>query len=353
MSNTPAQFAPAHASSDAIEWQIRPFAMTDVPGVVALTNSTYDHYGIQDSLSEQMLKAYLDAPRSEPTRQRVIVDGPRIEGVPSDMPVGYASIRYEEDEETDERMYYINITVHAATEALGLEKVLARKLMDIVREHESDPALKRMNKVTIKGAFLEPMLSKKELFRQMGLKEARQFWTMARPLNAPIDEPPHVDGILMHAFRYPADSEGARAAFNNSFSDHWDHHPIDQADWEHWMSQDITRPDLSLLAEIEAEPGTFGGFCIISIIEEDNKRRDVCEGWIDLLGTTRDWRRVGLGRALILQGLHSLKNAGMETALLGVDSTSPTGANRLYESVGFRIRVREFAYEAPLGEITV
>jgi ribosomal protein S18 acetylase RimI-like enzyme len=41
----------------------------------------------------------------------------------------------------------------------------------------------------------------------------------------------------------------------------------------------------------------------------------------------------------------------MDTALLGVDSTSLTGANRLYESVGFRIRNREFGYAAPLDEV--
>jgi mycothiol synthase len=250
-------------------------------------------------------------------------------------------------------MYYINMTVHPAVEGMGLEQALARRIMDMVHDHESDPNLRRMTKVTIKGGFLEPMLNKKAILLSMGLKEVRQFWTMARPLDEPIDEPAHIDGIVVHPFNYPADSEGARAAFNDSFSDHWDHHTIDQADWEHWMSQDLMRPDLSPLAAVEAVPGTFAGFCIISIVKDDNKRRGVQEGWIDLLGTTRNWRRVGLGRALLLHGLHSLKNAGMETALLGVDSTSPTGAQRLYESVGFRIRVREFAYEAQLGEITV
>jgi mycothiol synthase len=353
LSDTSTQTIPPHQGAESIDWQIRPLNISDVPGVVALVNSVYDAYGIKDSLSEAMFKAYLDAPRSDPARQRVVVDGPRIPGIPSDIPIGSGGLRYEEDEETDERMYYINMTVHPAAEGMGLEQALARKIMDIVREHESDPNLKRMTKVTIKGGFLEPMSNKRVIFQAMGLKEVRQFWTMARPLDEPIDEPAHVDGIIIHPFNYPADSEGARAAFNDSFSDHWDHHPIGQADWEHWMSQDLMRPDLSLLADVESSPGTIAGFCLISIIEADNKRRGVCEGWIDLLGTTRDWRRVGLGRALILHGLHSLKNAGMETALLGVDSTSPTGAQRLYESVGFRTRVREFAYEAQLGEVTV
>ena len=50
-------------------------------------------------------------------------------------------------------------------------------------------------------------------------------------------------------------------------------------------------------------------------------------------------------------GLHSLRQAGLDTALIGVDSESLTGANRLYESVGFRIRFREMQYESGLEEL--
>lgn len=353
MTSASIQDTPAEGTDSNIDWRIRPFEMSDVPGVVALINSVYDAYRIQHSLGETSLRAYLAAPRSDPARQRVVVDGPRVPGVPPNMPVGYAGIRYEEDEEAGERMYYLNINVHKAAEGLGLERVLAGRLMDIVRGYEGDAGMKRMGKVTIKAGTIEQMSHKCALYREIGLREVRQFWTMARTLHAPIDEPAHVDGVSIHTFDYPKDSEGARVAFNDSFSDHWDHHPTEQADWEHWMAQDVMRTDLSLLAEVDGEPGTFAGFCVISVTEDDNKRRGVEEGWIDLLGTTRAWRRMGLGRALLLHGLHSLKNAGFDTALLGVDSISPTGANKLYESVGFRIREREFAYEAPLEEVRV
>jgi ribosomal protein S18 acetylase RimI-like enzyme len=191
------------------------------------------------------------------------------------------------------------------------------------------------------------------LWPAIGLAEVRQFWTMARPLDQPIDEPALIEGVDIRPYRRPEDNAGALKAFNDSFSDHWDHHPTPSDDWEFWTGQPDMRPELSWLAEVEKQPGTFAGFCIISIDSEDNKTRGVKEGWIDLLGTTREWRRVGLGRALLLNGLYSLEGAGIETALLGVDSLSPTGANRLYESVGFRIRMREFGYAAPLEQVKV
>lgn len=339
------------ATDNPTDWQVRPFADTDLAGIVALVNSVSEAYNLQETVSEAEMRIWLTGPRSDPPRQRVVVDGPRIMGVPHNMPVGYANIRYEDDEAADERSYYLNLHIHRAAEGLGLENRLAQSLLDMVRDHEADPNMPARSKVLLKASVPEPLRYKRDFWQRLGMREVRQFWAMARSLNDPIDEPTLVDGVDIRAFRYPEDSEAARTAFNNSFADHWDHHDVDQADWEHWMKQDIMRPDLSLLAEVDDRPGTFGGFCIISILPEDNKKRGVQEGWIDLLGTTRAWRRVGLGRALLLHGLHSLKVAGMETAMLGVDSTSPTGANKLYESVGFRIRLRDFAYEAKLDEV--
>jgi ribosomal protein S18 acetylase RimI-like enzyme len=53
----------------------------------------------------------------------------------------------------------------------------------------------------------------------------------------------------------------------------------------------------------------------------------------------------------LLHGLHTLRAAGLDTALLGVDAESLTGANRLYESVGFRTRTREVQYECELKDL--
>jgi ribosomal protein S18 acetylase RimI-like enzyme len=64
----------------------------------------------------------------------------------------------------------------------------------------------------------------------------------------------------------------------------------------------------------------------------------VQDGWIADLGTRRGFRKMGLGRAMLLTGLHQLRAKGMETALLGVDSENPSSAMGLYESVGFRKR---------------
>jgi ribosomal protein S18 acetylase RimI-like enzyme len=60
------------------------------------------------------------------------------------------------------------------------------------------------------------------------------------------------------------------------------------------------------------------------------------DGEIGLLGTRRGFRKLGLGRAMLLAGMLALRSAGASTARLGVDAANPSGATRLYESVGFR-----------------
>jgi mycothiol synthase len=322
-----------------------------VAGLTGLENAGYEDFKVPRRTSEEEVRADMGGPRSDPARQYVVVESPRVEGVPAGMPVGYGAVRYDEDDEAGERIYSLTIFVHKAAEGLEADQAIARRLMEIVREYQADPAMKEMPKASLRAWSYEQFTGLRALWQEMGLREVRQFWTMARPLNEPIDEPDAVEGVTIRGYRYPEDNEGARKAFDASFIDHFDHHPTPQEDWEHWVKQPQVRPDLSLLAEVDKKPGTFAGFCIIEIFEPDNRLRDVREGWIELLGTIRGWRRMGLGRSLLLHGLHSLRSAGMETALLGVDSESPTGANKLYESVGFRIRNRDFSYAAGLDEV--
>lgn len=50
----------------------------------------------------------------------------------------------------------------------------------------------------------------------------------------------------------------------------------------------------------------------------------------------RPWRRRGLARALLARSLAMHRDLGMNEAALGVDTESLSGANLLYESMGFR-----------------
>ena len=74
-------------SAPAAEWSIRPFRDEDVPGIVALVNAVFDAYHLQEGVSEDDLRNDLSVPGSEPARQALVVDGPRLNGLPPGMPV--------------------------------------------------------------------------------------------------------------------------------------------------------------------------------------------------------------------------------------------------------------------------
>ncbi len=135
--------------------------------------------------------------------------------------------------------------------------------------------------------------------------------------------------------------------FNQTFIDHWNHHDLTVEQLEHEISHPDYRQDLNLVA-ISASDGTFAGFCCCFINPEKNQHKGTKEGKIGILGTRRGFRKCGLGKAMLLSGMERLRDVGMDKALLGVDAENLSGANRLYESVGFHkvhtniVYVKEF-----------
>ena len=166
-----------------------------------------------------------------------------------------------------------------------------------------------------------------------GFKPDRYFCRLARSLSEPIPEPQFPEGFLLRQVSCEQDAEAWVEMFNQSFIDHWNHHDLTVKKFNYYSAKPDYRNDLDLIAV--AGDGTFVAFCYCEINPEENDRTGRNEGWIGVLGTRRGFRKIGLGRAMLLAGLHRLKAADVETAILGVDADNPSGAMKLYESVGF------------------
>ncbi|HEY0071035.1 MAG TPA: GNAT family N-acetyltransferase [Chloroflexia bacterium] len=168
-----------------------------------------------------------------------------------------------------------------------------------------------------------------------GYEPVRYWFKMARDLNEPIAEPVLPEGFTLKHTDGAADAEKWIDLFNMSFIDHWNHHDETAESHAHWLNNNpnyVKERDLVAIAP----DGTWAAFCFCVIYTEDNAAYGRKEGWIDILGTRRGYRKIGLGTAMLLAGMRKMKEAGMDTAVLGVDAQNPTGALRLYESVGFK-----------------
>jgi mycothiol synthase len=80
------------------------------------------------------------------------------------------------------------------------------------------------------------------------------------------------------------------------------------------------------------------------INEEENKEFERKWGHTERIFVSRGWRKKGIARALIAQSLRVLKEQRMEEATLDVDTENPSGALRLYESLGFRQKLHFIFY---------
>jgi ribosomal protein S18 acetylase RimI-like enzyme len=94
-----------------------------------------------------------------------------------------------------------------------------------------------------------------------------------------------------------------------------------------FMRSSVYRPELDLV--VVSPGGQFAAFCICWL-DETNQ-----EGYFEPVGTHPDFRRQGLGKAIVTEGLRRMKARGMRIASVCVESDNPT-AQKLYESAGFR-----------------
>lgn len=63
-------------------------------------------------------------------------------------------------------------------------------------------------------------------------------------------------------------------------------------------------------------------------------------GFVDSLGVRQEWRRRGIGEALLRSAFASLQSAGLGAVELGVVADNPNGAVRLYERAGMTTVIR-------------
>jgi ribosomal protein S18 acetylase RimI-like enzyme len=63
-------------------------------------------------------------------------------------------------------------------------------------------------------------------------------------------------------------------------------------------------------------------------------------GWVNSLAVRDAWRRRGIGEALLRAAFAAFRERGTTTVVLNVDRDNTTGATRLYERAGMRLRRR-------------
>lgn len=177
-----------------------------------------------------------------------------------------------------------------------------------------------------------------------GLRLERYFTSMERVVSEPIPVIALPDGVEIVRFE-PELAESTRLARNDAFRDHWGSQPTLPERWRQFVEGEEFRADLSWVAVERTPDGPrVVALALTSVNEEDWSVQGFSSGYVALIGVVRDRRGLRLAPACIAALLRSYAAAGLDRAVLDVDTASPTGANDLYTGMGFAATTRSLAF---------
>jgi len=186
------------------------------------------------------------------------------------------------------------------------------------------------------------------LFESFGFKPVRATSMMKRSLNNIPSKVGENKETGMREMRLEDDDEIAliNRLENEAFREHFNYRPrtIEET---RYMLLEIPwfKREKAHLAILRNQPV---GYVITGIDEGLNKEKCVKYGWILDIGVLKPNREKGIGKSLMLQGMHTLRAQEMEDALLYVDDMNPTKAIKLYEKLGFKTLRNSLIYRLSL-----
>lgn len=218
--------------------------------------------------------------------------------------------------------------IHPNYRDRGLEESLLRRAEEWTCAHASVKVLQWIVNARHEAAVRRLV--------ERGYRPARHDFVMEISMTSPPPAPVVQGGVVLRPFERGRDERAAWACIQAAFRDARGH--VADTPYEDWAPRFYEHgdwsPDLSYLAIAGDEVvGASMGFVFPT------------GGWIRQFGVRREWRRLGLGLALLHAIFGACYARGLPRVGLGVDAESPTGATRLYERAGMRVKEHFARYE--------
>jgi len=131
---------------------------------------------------------------------------------------------------------------------------------------------------------------------------------------------------------------------NLAFAGAWGFNPNTTEEIVYRVHLSNCTPEEVLMAYREGQPV---GYCWTRILVNEMVIPKIQAGEIHMIGVDPDFRQKGLGRNVLLSGLHHFKNKGITKVVLSADGEDPVPRG-LYESVGFKETAKMQWYEKRL-----
>ena len=150
-------------------------------------------------------------------------------------------------------------------------------------------------------------------------------------------------------FSWDRDDE-VRRAHNVAFVEHYGSSERDVASWEvMFTGQRAFRPDLSVLA---LRDGAVIGYALAYVYESDTVATGVRTSYFGQIGVLPEARGLGLAKAVIARALEVAAANDCQAASLEVDGENSSGAQRLYEGMGFATTHTQVSWSRRIAPLT-
>jgi GNAT superfamily N-acetyltransferase len=307
----------------------------DIPAMVEMANAAYEANGDTERWSVETMRNELRTPTHLPPERA------RLLAFVHERLVADSVTEYE-DTTDGERHYHSYGHVLPEWRRRGLGRVLMNDSERRLRELASVEAHPGPRKLV---TWLDDgNAGGVALARELGYRRVRVYHHMTRPHLVDIDIAPLPEGIEVR----PVTREMLPQVFDaaaDAFRDHFGGHDFSAAARTRWVEDPLMDPDLMVTA--------FDGDEVVAGVQgvidaEENEANGYLRGWTDPVFTRRGWRRRGLAYALLGRSLAQLRDRGMTSAQLGVDSENENQALTLYERHRFAVDRSSGEWHKPL-----
>jgi mycothiol synthase len=314
---------------------IRPYRLEEVQALSDIYNAAYAADGSPFHVSAEEIVMYTQVPKFNLELDSFVVER-------DGKPVALADIEFSDQT----GRAWASGAVHPEHRGQGI----GTKLIELTEKRAlgwAATALPADHPLQIQRYCSHNNAAAARLFEAHGYYLVRSYYRMGRELDTPIEAPPLPAGLTLRPFDEARDAHAVYEAHEESFQDHWGYERDSFEEWTHYLLKaPDTDPTLWLIA---VDGDEIAGICLNSPYGESDPE----QAYTNVLGVRRNWRKLGLGSALLQQSFALFQARGFKRAALGVDAYSLTNAVALYERAGMHVQERTLAYRKMLrGEDT-
>lgn len=228
--------------------------------------------------------------------------------------IGYGFVEVTGESRMDSCVF-----VHPQFKNQGIGSLLLTKVEERAMQLATDKngAQVLMNQIPFTNA------SARNLLENRGYQFSRLYKRMKIKMKEQPKQPVFPLGITIRHFQDNQDEESLYKVYDETFQDSWGYSKKDFTTWINQKKGANYDPSHWYIVWDDTKPVAF----LMGRMQED------CL-FIDLLGVKRQWRKRGIGQAMLLHVFQEAYIRGQKTILLYVDSDSLTNAHRLYHQVG-------------------